>query len=99
ELRTRAGISDHSDLLLAEVRIDGARGDALQAQTSLATASAALANLVGVFARHHLDPAALIDGMGNQSTPVDYEQLPAIAALRASEDSFEARIDQARAER
>lgn len=47
QLRVDAGLSDRSDLLLADVRVESARGDQIQAGSSLTAAKVTLANLIG----------------------------------------------------
>ncbi|WP_454796977.1 TolC family protein [Novosphingobium lindaniclasticum] len=97
--RVRAGISDKSDLMLADVRVESARGEAIQAQTALAIASSALANLIGGVALTYADPSAEISRFEAGDEEPDYERLPAIAAAQEAENAAAARIGQAKAER
>jgi adhesin transport system outer membrane protein len=98
-LRVNAGISDKSDLMLADVRVEGARGDAIQAETSLAMSQSALANLIGGSPRTYADPTAQVSRfeMGDQEP--DYSALPAIVAAQKAGDAAAAKIGQAKAER
>ncbi|WP_375195976.1 TolC family protein [Sphingobium sp.] len=98
-LRVNAGISDKSDLMLADVRVESARGDAIQAETSLGIAKAALANLTGGPAQHYADPAAQISRFEAGDQEPDYASLPAIVAAEKAERAAAAKIGQAKAER
>lgn len=98
-LRVNAGISDRSDLLLADVRVESARGDEIRARSSLTVAKVALGNLIGGIAESYVDPGPLIDGFENREDEPDFAQLPGIAAAEQAEKAAAARIGQARAER
>lgn len=98
-LRVRAGISEKSDLLLADVRVENARGDAIRAWSSLTVAKAALANLIGGTASGYADPDSLIASFEVRDADPDFDSLPMIAAARQSEQAASARIAQVRAER
>jgi adhesin transport system outer membrane protein len=99
ELRTTAGISDRSDLLLADVRLESARGDSIQVETSLTSAQAALANLTGVYPAQYDDPTSLLSRFQNRLDSPNFEAIPAVAAARENERAASARIGQAKAER
>ena len=98
-LRVNAGISDRSDLLLADVRVESARGDEIRARSSLTVAKVALANLIGGIAESYADPGPVIDAFAEREAEPDFEQLPVIAAAGQAEKAAAARIGQARAER
>lgn len=98
-LRTTAGISDRSDLLLADVRIESAVGDAIQAETALVAAKAALTNLTGVMPAAYEDPVPILSRFQPPGTSPDYDELPAVAAAEEAAEAASARIGQARAER
>lgn len=98
-LRVNAGISDKSDLMLANVRVDSARGDAILAESSLVTARAALANLTGTMPATYQDPSPQIARFGAANDEPDYGGLPAIAAADKAEQAAAARVGQAKAER
>lgn len=97
--RAEAGISDQSDLMLADVRVEGARGDAIEARSSLTAARAALGNLTGLMPRGYADAAPVIDRFAPHVDAPDYMSLPAVNAAREAEEAAVARIAQARAER
>lgn len=98
-LRANAGISDKSDLMLAEVRVESARGDAIQAESSMTIAQAALANLIGGMPRRYDDPAASIAAFSQSDGEPDYATLPSIVAAEKAAQAASARVGQARAER
>lgn len=98
-LRTTAGISDRSDLVLADVRLGSARADVIQAATARASAVAALANLTGVMPARYDDPEPLLAQFADHRDDPDFETLPLVAAAREKENTAAARIGQARAER
>ena len=98
-LRVNAGISDRSDLLLADVRVENARGDEIRARSSLTVAKVALANLIGGIADSYADPGPVIDGFKERENEPEFAQLPVIAAAEQAEKAAAARIGQARAER
>lgn len=98
-LRVNAGISDRSDLMLANVRVESARGDAIQAETSLKVAAAALANLIGGVPNGYADPAAQISRFEAGDMEPDYATLPAIAAAEKAARAAAAKVGQAKAER
>lgn len=98
-LRVNAGISDKSDLMLANVRVDSARGDAIQAESSLTTARAALANLIGAMPAAYQDPGPQIAGFATTDDEPDYAALPAVVAAEKAEQAAAARVGQAKAER
>ncbi|BDD68311.1 transporter [Sphingobium sp. TA15] len=98
-LRVDAGISDKSDLMLANVRVDSARGDAILAESSLITARAALANLTGAMPTVYQDPNPQITRFGAAEEEPDFASLPAIVAADKAEQAAAARVGQAKAER
>lgn len=98
-LRVNAGISDKSDLLLADVRVESARGDEIRARSSLTVAKVTLANLIGGIADSYADPGPVIERFAEREAEPDFEQLPVIAAAEQAEKAAAARIGQARAER
>jgi adhesin transport system outer membrane protein len=98
-LRVNAGISDRSDLLLADVRVESARADEIRARSSQTVAKVALANLIGGVADSYTDPAPVIAGFAEREAEPDFAQLPVIAAAEQAEKAAAARIGQARAER
>lgn len=98
-LRVNAGISDKSDLLLADVRVESARGDEIRARSSLTVAKVALANLIGGVAESYADPGPVIDGFEEREAEPDFAHLPTIAAAEQAEKAAAARIGQVRAER
>lgn len=98
-LRVRAGIADRSDLMLADVRVESARGDAIQAQTAAAMARAALANLTGAVPGQLADASALISRFEPVDQEPDYASLPAVAAAAEATEAAGAKIGQAKAER
>lgn len=99
QLRTTAGISDRSDLLLADVRIESAAADSIQADTALTSARAALANLTGVMPATYDDPAPILAHFQPPASPPDFKSLPTVAAASESERAAAARIGQAKADR
>ncbi len=98
-LRVDAGISDKSDLLLADVRVQSAKGEESRARSSLTVAKATLANLIGGMPERYDDPAPLIATFAAREDDPDYASLPAIAAAEQAEEAAAARIEQMRAER
>jgi adhesin transport system outer membrane protein len=98
-LRVHAGISDKSDLMLADVRVESARGDAIQARTSAAMARAALANLTGVMPGQLADATALISRFEPVDQEPDYDRLPAVSAAMEAAGAASAKIGQTKAER
>jgi adhesin transport system outer membrane protein len=98
-LRTTAGIADRSDLLLADVRIESALGDSIQAETALTSARAALANLTGIMPATYEDPAPLLAHFQSPAAPPDFKALPMVAAAMENERAASARIGQTKAER
>ncbi|WP_260923245.1 TolC family protein [Novosphingobium sp. 9] len=98
-MRVNAGVSDKSDLMLADVRVDGARADAIQARTSLAMAGATLANLIGGTASHYADPAAIISRFEPAEEEPDYNRLPQVIAAGDAANAAKAKVGQAQAER
>lgn len=98
-LRVHAGISDKSDLMLADVRVESARGDAIQARTSLAMAKAALGNLIGGMPEELTDASAVISRFEPGDDEPDYDKLPSVAAADEAAQAASAKIGQAKAER
>lgn len=98
-LRSDAGLSDKSDLLLAGVRVESARGEAVQIRTSQISAELALANLTGITPARHLDPAPIIDTFTTRRGEPRLDTLPLVAAAEAAERAAASRIEQFRAER
>lgn len=98
-LRVNAGIADKSDLMLADVRTEGTRGDAIQARTSLAVTQAQLANLVGGTPVSYDDPAAAIAHLDSGADEPDYDALPSVAATHEAERAAVAKVGEVRAER
>lgn len=98
-MRVHAGISDKSDLMLADVRVESARGDAIQARTSAAMARAALANLIGGMPQDLADASALISRFEPADQEPDYDKLPAVAAASQAADAAAAKIGETKAER
>lgn len=98
-LRVHAGISDKSDLMLADVRVESARGDAIQARTSLAMAKAALGNLIGGMPEELTDASAVISRFEPGDDEPDYDKLPSVAAADEAAQAAAAKIGQAKAER
>lgn len=99
QLRVDAGLSDRSDLLLADVRVESARGDQIQAGSSLTAAKVTLANLIGVMPEAYDDPAQAIERFAPHDGEPDFATLPAVAAAEQAEQAASARVGQARAER
>jgi adhesin transport system outer membrane protein len=97
-LRAKAGISDRSDLMLANVRVESARGDAILAQSSLTIAEAALANLIGGTPRNYADPASQMASFSPVDAEPDYAALPGIAAAEKAAQAASAKVGQAKAE-
>ncbi|TCM17068.1 adhesin transport system outer membrane protein [Novosphingobium sp. PhB165] len=98
-MRVHAGISDKSDLMLADVRVESARGDAIQAETSAAMARAALANLIGGMPQDLADAGPLISRFEPADEEPDYDKLPAVAAAGEAADAAAAKIGETKAER
>jgi adhesin transport system outer membrane protein len=98
-LRSDAGLSDKSDLLLAGVRVESARGEQVQIRTGYESAVQALANLTGLVADRYLDPAGIVTRLQTRQGEPDLNALPLIAAAEAAERAAEARIGEARASR
>jgi adhesin transport system outer membrane protein len=98
-LRSDAGLSDKSDLLLAGVRVESARGEQIQIRTAHRSSVQALANLTGLIAERYLDPAAAVDRFKERRGEPVLDELPLIAAATAAERAAEARIGEVRAER
>ena len=98
-MRVHAGISDKSDLMLADVRVESARGDAIQAQTSAAMARAVLTNLTGIIPGQLADATALISRFEPVDQEPDYDRLPAVSAAMEAAEAASAKIGQTKAER
>lgn len=98
-LRSDAGLSDKSDLLLAGVRVDSARGEQIQVRTAYHSAVISLSNLTGLMAERYLDPADVVASFKPRRGEPVLDQLPLVAAAEAAEFAAEARISEARAER
>lgn len=99
-LRADAGISGRSDLMLSEVRLESARGESIQARSSLSAAKAALANLAGMTAQRYADAMPVVQAFpALTGGEPDYAELPAVAAASEAEQAAQARVGQARAER
>lgn len=98
-LRVDAGISDRSDLMLADVRVESAKGEAIQAQTALAVSKAAMLNLIGTIPTSFADPTAQISRFETGEDEPDYTQLPAVIAAQEAQNAARAKIGQAKAER
>lgn len=98
-LRVNAGVSDRSDLMLADVRVESARGEAIQAQTALSVSQSALLNLIGSIPENYADPSAQISRFEPGDEEPDYEKLPAVIAAAEAENAATSKIGQARAER
>lgn len=99
QMRIDAGISDKSDLLLADVRVEGARGDEIRARSSFTAAKVTLSNLVGIMPEHYADPAPLIQSFEQRDGEPTFAELPTVAAAEQATQAAAARIGQARAER
>ncbi len=98
-LRVNAGVSDKSDLMLADVRVESARGEAIQAETSLAVAQSGLLNLIGDLPQSYEDPTAQISRFETGDDEPDYDKLPAVVATEQAEHAAASKIGQAKAER
>ena len=98
-LRVNAGIADKSDLMLADVRAEGARGEAIQARTSASVAQAQLATLIGGTPASYDDPSATVSRFESGEDEPDYDSLPAVAAAHQAEEAAAHKVDQVRAER
>lgn len=98
-LRVDAGVSDRSDLMLADVRVESARGEAIQAETALQVAKAGLLNLIGFIPENFADPGAQISRFESGDEEPDYERLPAVIAAQEAEHAATSKIGQAKAER
>jgi adhesin transport system outer membrane protein len=98
-LRSEAGLSDKSDLLLAGVRVESARGEAIQIRTSQTSAELALSNLTGLLPGRYLDPGPVVATFKNRQGEPQLDTLPLVAAARAAERAAAARIKEIRAER
>jgi adhesin transport system outer membrane protein len=98
-LRVNAGVSDKSDLMLADVRVESARGEAIQAETSYSVAQSALLNLIGGLPDGYTDPTAQISRFEAGDEEPDYDTLPAIVAAEQAEHAAASKIGQAKAER
>ena len=98
-LRVNAGVSDKSDLMLADVRVESSRGEAIQAETALAVAQSGLLNLIGDLPQSYEDPAAQISRFETGEDEPDYDRLPSVVATQEAEHAAAAKIGQARAER
>ncbi|WP_313436762.1 TolC family protein [Novosphingobium sp.] len=98
-LRVNAGVSDKSDLFLADVRVESARGEAIQAETALAVAQSGLLNLIGDLPQSYEDPAAQVSRFETGDDEPDYDKLPAVVATEQAEQAAAAKIGQAKAER
>jgi adhesin transport system outer membrane protein len=98
-LRSDAGLSDKSDLLLAGVRVESARGEQIQIRTARQSAVLALSNLTGLIADRHVDPSGIVARLKKREGEPDLDELPLVAAARAAERAAEARIGQVKTER
>jgi adhesin transport system outer membrane protein len=98
-LRSDAGLSDKSDLLLAGVRVESARGEQIQIRTAHQSAVLALANLTGLVPERYVDPAGVVSGFRERQAEPDLAELPGVAAAAAAERAAEARIGEMKAER
>jgi adhesin transport system outer membrane protein len=98
-LRSEAGLSDKSDLLLAGVRVESARGEQMQIRTALSSAIHALANLTGQMPERYLDPAPVVATFAKRQGEPELASLPLVAASEEAERAAAARIDEIRAER
>jgi len=83
-LRVNAGISDRSDLLLADVRVESARADEIRARSSQTVAKVALANLIGGVADSYTDPAPVIAGFADCNLAILATTTATICATTAS---------------
>jgi adhesin transport system outer membrane protein len=98
-MRSDAGLSDKSDLLLAGVRVESARGEQVQIRTAYQSAIKALSNLTGVVPERYLDPAAVVARFERHRAEPDLDAVPMVAAAEAAERAAEARINEVRSER
>ncbi|NKB79475.1 TolC family protein [Ochrobactrum daejeonense] len=96
--RVLAGTSDRSDLMLADVRIEGARGEEIQAQTSLMAAKVLLATLIGGMPEKYNDPTPVISKLPLYNTEPEFDQLPAVIAADQAEKASAAKIRETKAE-
>lgn len=97
-LRTAAGLSERSDLLLADVRLENAHGESIQTHTDLAVAKIQMANLIGSMPESFDDPALLIEAFPERDNMPRFDKLPAIAAANEASAAASARIGQARSQ-
>lgn len=98
-LRVNAGVSDKSDLMLADVRVESAKGQAIQAETALAVAKSGLLNLIGSIPETYEDPTAQISRFEPGDEEPDYDKLPAVLAAEQAEHAAASKIGQAKGER
>lgn len=98
-LRSDAGLSDKSDLLLAGVRVESARGEQIQIRTSHQSAVLVLANLTGIVPERYVDPAGVVSRLEQRRGEPELDELPLVAAADAAERAAQARISEMRAER
>lgn len=98
-MRVRAGISDKSDLMLAEVQEESAKADTIQAESALMIARSTLANLIGGMPSEYADPAPSISRFQASDDEPDYDSLPTVVAAEQAEKAAMAKVGQARAER
>ncbi|KTR84556.1 RND transporter [Novosphingobium barchaimii] len=97
--RVNAGVSDKSDLMLADVRVESARGEAIQAETAYTVAQSRLLNLIGALPQAYDDPKPLISRFETGDEEPDYERLPSVLAAQEAEKAATSKIGQAKAER
>ncbi len=97
--RVNAGVSDKSDLMLADVRVESARGEAIQAETAYTVAQSRLLNLIGALPQAYDDPKPLISRFETGDEEPDYERLPSVLATQEAEKAATSKIGQAKAER
>lgn len=81
------------------MRVESARGDQIQAGSSLTTAKVTLANLIGIMPVQYEDPTEQIDRFAAHEDEPNFASLPAVAAAEQAEQAASARVGQARAER
>jgi adhesin transport system outer membrane protein len=98
-LRVNAGVSDRSDLMLADVRVESARGEAIQGETSFAVAQSALLNLIGALPDSYADPTAQVSRFEAGVDEPDYETLPSVVAAEEAAKAAGSKIGQAKADR
>ncbi len=98
-MRAKAGISDQSDLVLAEVRIEGARADVIQADANLTASKAELVNLIGIMPTGYDNPAPIFEQFQDDMGEPDFDSLPIVASANENKEASSARINFARAER